>query len=166
MSHAGAKITATNLTQKRNLFVSPSLAMASLKPINKVVVNANERLIVEVKSADYVRLEFPGMVVGIRMEDGVLYQYQEIRPIKSPKPPTPIVDLTLPSPIMTPDEVVRAAGGHFNEVNEKHAAKLDPRICVRKLSLDFDEETSVDSVLNYDTDQSPALSYHYGDTPN
>lgn len=139
--------------------------MASLKPINKVVVNANERLVIEVRSADYVRLEFPGMVVGIRMEDGVIYQYQEMRPIKV-EPPSPIANVSLMSPVKTPDEVVFAAGGHFDDINEKHARDLERKICVRKLSVEFDDMASIPSEFDYATDSSPALSYHWGDTPN
>lgn len=193
--------------------------MAMSKPVRTIEINSNERVVLQVRSCDYVRLEFPGMVVGIRCEDGVIYQYQEARRVVSPPspcsterysiasssdedediagvlaclakrdankeniPPGPpawqilchgdTIDRMLYSPQPrtqppTPDDVVAAAGGHFDEVNERHAAMLDPNVVVRNLSADFSDADSLPSDLQYDTDDGSLYDdYHFGDTQN
>lgn len=150
--------------------------MALSKPVRTIEVNRDERVVLKVSGCDYVRLEFPGMTVGIRYEDGVVYQYQEPRPIVQPQPDDADVDPIVESLMAnsgyterysiatTPSDVAEYAG-HYSEVNNAHADRLAEHVChVRKLDVDFSPESSVPSCLDYDTDEEPIMPYHYGDT--
>lgn len=150
--------------------------MALSKPVRTIEVNGSERVVLKVSGCDYVRLEFPGMTVGIRCEDGVVYQYQEARPVVQPPPEDhevdPIVESLMASSgyterysiATTPSDVAEYAG-RYSDINRSHADKLEEHVChVRKLDMEFSPESSAPSCLDYDTDEEPIMPYHYGDT--
>lgn len=146
--------------------------MSSVKPIRTIEVNGSERVVLQVSGCDYIRLEFPGVTVGIRCEDGVVYQYQEARPVVPPPMDDDFLDVLVeaamatsnPIGVPTPDDVVEAAGGHFEDINQRYADMLDDPILVRNLSPELSRVSDLPSELDFDTDEEPMFEYHYGDT--
>ena len=137
-----------------------------IKPVVAMEINANERVILQVNSQEYIRLEFPGITVALRYEDGVIYQYQEKndrdKKMEVEEEEEEIEEFEVASDdvsFKTPDRVVKAAGGHFSTVNRKHEEELTRTVTTRKHKY---SQAKPYDLMAWECEE---LAFHYGDTP-
>lgn len=162
-------------------YYQASIPMNSSSVIREITIEADEKAVIEVRTQHYVKLVFGSCVIGMREEGGVVYTFME----KNPQTEIASGDVGYGDPIVeaawvgpsiefSPDHGVVSES--FSAVNDRHAQdilKTPERVaCVKSLTevfeeLEVDEEWSqcVTDILNYSTDSSPALSYHWGDSP-
>jgi len=103
-----------------------------------MTINEGEEVIIRVNSTKHITLEFPSGIVTVFEEKGVLYtrhQAQEGGDRGSETCDEEEVDDLIETQFIetqvdtqthleTPPSVVRWAGGHFDDVNEKHMSRL------------------------------------------
>jgi len=129
------------MSRTRNIFAQPG-----------------DRLVIQVRDAEYVKLVFNNQVLSFRQGDGVVYSVSEVLyddPYWEEDPITEVMKVDDPRP------VVEAAGGTFDQINAFHARQLEEYSS--DSNYDASDSESVSS-FGFDTDSSPALDYHYGDT--
>ena len=103
-----------------------------------ITINPGEEVIIRVNSTKHITLEFPSGIMTAFEEKGVLYtrhQAQEGDDSGSETCDEEEVDdlvetqfletqVDTQTQIETPPSVVRWAGGHFDQINEKHMSRL------------------------------------------
>lgn len=161
--------------------LSTGSAMAA-KTIREITINADERVILNVRSTHYVKLVFASCVIALKEEDGVVFSYTEQHPPVDSFGPDDEVDPIAEAAkcegyysdaqsvvnLHNPNAEIKAPGSHCTDLNKY----LDDLLVssgdeYEKESIpdtSSDESDSVGSLLDYSTDSSAALSYHYGDT--
>lgn len=123
-----------------------------------ILAQPGDRLVIQVRDAEYVKLVFNNQVISFRQGDGVVYSVSEVlydNPDWEEDPITESMKVDDPRP------VVEAAGGTFDQVNAAYASRLEQD------SSDSDDDecdSESSSSFGYETDSSPVLEYHYGDT--
>lgn len=149
--------------------------------LRDIVIEADEKAVIEVRTQHYVKLVFGSCVIGMREEGGVVYTFyenprDEIASGDVEYEADPLVEANWGWPSIEYSPSGGISQESFNSVNEKHADELiktpEKDSYVKSLSTVF-EELSVDDewsqcvtdILDYSTDSSPALSYHWGDSP-
>lgn len=118
--------------------------MASLPSVRTIDIGEDERVILNVRTNHYIKLRFGSVIICLREENGVVYQVNEQVPIYYPPP-----DMG-EDPLW---EMAKALDTIEEGDNESSGFDHD--------SLSSDEP---DELAGYDTDDEPALSYHFGDT--
>lgn len=161
----------------------------SMDSIREITIEEGERVILNVRSCRYIKLVFASCSVGVREEDGVVYTFTEQHPQASQ-----LVDDFEVDPIAESCKSacfdIRDRGLSLLDLHNPEAElKAKEPCCVDLIDdldnlieeiekighdssdeyekedfPDSDDESSVLSELNYETDTSAALSYHYGDT--
>lgn len=121
------------------------------------LIGQDERLIVNVRNAKYVKLVFEGMTLGVRFEDGVLYTFVETNHTAPIVDESTLVehdeDCTLAESTLTETEIdddsqstpplVREwANGGYDHVNEDHEFMLQQEYKWLDAVYDDDEDFS------------------------
>jgi len=121
---------------------SPSSDYASDHRVRVMQINEDEEAVIRVRTKFHVSLVFDKITVEIFEKDGVVYTRQEVIDGGDDDEYTEECDVaddletqpidwedqfTTPPPIVVadPPEVIRNAGGSFDEVNERHASVLE-----------------------------------------
>ncbi len=112
--------------------------MSSLSPPTQIDINGqDERLIINVRNAKYVKLVFEGMTLGVRFEDGVMYTFVETNHtapiVVEPTQEDHDEDCTLHESTLAESTLTESVGsrlsttdirewanGGFDDINEEH----------------------------------------------
>jgi hypothetical protein len=146
--------------------------------IREITINADERAIINVCNSQYVKLVFGSCIIGVREYDGVVYTFTEKNPDRCEEEVDPIAEAAKTDGYYTdaesvvgmhnPSVTVRSMPSHCTDL-DKYLKDLEGSSGdeYEKEDIPDSEEDDGDSVaclLDYNTDSSAALSYHYGDT--
>jgi hypothetical protein len=87
------------------------MSQVPTRNLKELTIEDDDMAIIRVRNCHYVKLVFDTCTIGIRTEDGVVYQFTE-RHEDVPVANARVVD--------DPPVVVEAAGGTFPQINEQH----------------------------------------------
>lgn len=108
--------------------------MTAAPPVQIDLDGQDDRLIVNVRNAKYVKLVFDGMTLGVRYEDGVLYTFTETNAkpqvvvAKEAEEDTLIestlAESTLVESQLSTTSVREWANGGYDDINEEHEFRM------------------------------------------
>lgn len=106
-----------------------------------ITIQEGEEAIIRVKSTKHVTLEFPSGILTAFEENGVLFTRHQAQEgddsgsetcdedevddlTETQYLETQLLEVETQTQLMTPPSIVRWAGGHFDDVNEKHMSRM------------------------------------------